>query len=95
MKQTVLGLLLLGVLALLVLETREVSSMSMPDMVAQCDPEFLQQIESPKIKKICGFLENYANAMRQYNKENGESLALSVTRHLFLSSLNAIKITKT
>jgi hypothetical protein len=52
-------------LAVLIVE--QVFSMPAEGM-PQCDPEYLQQVDSPKIRKICNFLQNYANAMQQYKE---------------------------
>jgi len=49
-------------------------AVSVSDMAQQCDPDVLQQVDSPKIRRICNFLQNYAVAMQQLNREGGGEL---------------------
>ena len=77
MKQSIsCVLLVLASVGMLLLEEHRVASMAVAvsDMAQQCDPDVLQQVDSPKIRRICNFLQNYAVAMQQLNREGtGES----------------------
>lgn len=53
------GVLLLGCLLLVVV----VGSSLVVGMPAQCSPEVLEEIDNPKIREICRFLQQYAEAM--------------------------------
>jgi len=67
MKPTISSIIALTLAALVIVVVDEVSSMPHPpEGLPQCDPEYVQQVDSPKIRKICNFLQNYADAMKQF-----------------------------
>ena len=73
MKHSYSSVIALVLAALAVVLVDDACSMPHPtEGLPQCDPEYVQQVDSPKIRKICNFLQNYADAMKQFRAGSGD-----------------------